>query len=577
MFLNGPVAGACQVEVAGRAPLPARGQVEIPQIELQGVSAACTYYVYRGPDVSLRLAAVEGMSRDENAQLGGYSVSRGRLEGVLRRDAASPAGKAVVDVSPNRPRVGRKQLITSLKPGASQWSVEFDLRLQINQGVVDVVRFDLPVEVAGPFEAQPAAALETRDVGRSGRRLLIVRPEAPLTGAARLRISGVLRPPQGDTIRAPAIEPLDFGEMPQFVVLPREWQSQPLRWEASGMRAESILGAERQEENASPTVSYRVVNKPHYSAVLRRESQDVGDPRVRLLDVQALLQSADSSFAIAQYALDPAGLKQCIFELAPGSRLVHASIDGRAVSPTPVSDRRYAFDLERARLPVQISILYVERVVPDATGRMVLAAPLLLDVPVEQTLWTVASAASEGTIRLRDKALPPDQQGALRQRSLADVLAAPNSPAAEYSESTLAAWRERWEQGSSATHLRLLRTAEAERTAYAAFDGAASSIAAQASAAPPLLALERIVGAVAALCLASLLAWAFRRTDMSEWLARFSPFVLATTGVAWWIWLAPSEAGWLIVAVGIWLSFGRPMRAVPPTQRSTFVTLPVRR
>jgi hypothetical protein len=605
VFLNGRVAGPCRVEIAARAPAPVRGTMELPQIALQeNESVTTTYSLHRAPEVAVRVASSEGLSPDEGAPLGRYTATRGRLEAVLVRDAASAAPvRATVEIFPNRPRIARRQLVTLLKPGLSQWSVELDLQLQISQGVVDVLRFDLPSEVSGPFEVQPSARWETRNVGQAGRRVLIVRPDAPLTEAVRLRVTGFLHQGAGDALRAPAIEPLDLGEMPQFLVLPRQWQSQSLTWEVSGMRADPVP-SDLRPDNAA-TISYRVVNKPHYGAVLRRTEHAVGDPRVQLLDVEALLQSQSSYFACASFLFDPAGLSECLFELPEGARLIHADVDGRAVSPTPATGRGYVFHLERARLPVRLAISYAGQAVAD-NGQTALAAPQLLGAPVERTLWTVWSAVPELSVAFPDRQFSRERQDLLRREALAAVLESPAAVEAEYSQATLAQWRLPWMRRWLEIHLRLSPPGavaeEAEESAQsffqryglesqllptrqeiqradvvrwphqtpatrAVFDGAETSVAVRVSANPAAPTPERLAGALAGLFFACAAAWGFRRAHEAEWLARFGPLVLAAAGMAWWVWLTPSLIGLVVVAAGIWLSLGGPLRRAFPSTR----------
>jgi hypothetical protein len=226
---------------------------------------------------------------------------------------------------------------------------------------------------------------------------------------------------------------------------------------------------------------------------------------------------------------------------------------------------------------VQLSILYVQKIDRDEKGAAALAAPVLLDVPVQRTLWTVGSAAPEASVRLRDNEITRDQQDALRQRALAEMLEVSSTAAAEQSESTLDHWRLAWAQQWQDENWRLSSSTVADRAACAAFEGPAGSMVVRLSAPPPTLAPERFIAALTAFCMACVLAWTFRRANEAEWLARFSPLVLAVAGVAWWIWLAPGELGWLLAAAGIWLSLGRPVRRTLPSQRSSVATLPVRR
>jgi hypothetical protein len=290
------------------------------------------------------------------------------------------------------------------------------------------------------------------------------------------------------------------------------------------------------------------VNRPRYAAVLRRTQQEVGDPQAALLDVKARLQSSESYFASATYLIDPAGLKQCIFELPEGLRLVHADIDRRAVSPTPLADHRYAFPLEQARRPIGLSIWCVGPVTRDAAGNAALEAPRLLDVPVRQTLWTVLSAVPEAEIALNENHISLQRRDELRRQALADLAEAVSGAGSE--ETDPAADNESgldfWPQSSGVR--------------CAAWQGVANSVSLHVSASSPSREPERAITAALAVLAACGLAWGLRRSHESEWLARFTPLTLAAGGIAWWIWLQPGLIGLAIAATGVWLSLGRPNR-----------------
>jgi hypothetical protein len=606
VFLNGRVTGPHQLELQGRVPLALRGADDMPQVHLRDAGAVkASLYVYRTPEVSLQLVAAEGASPQSTAQPETYVPAWGRFVASFQRDAAADPSQTRIawEATPNRPRTSRKRLVATLAPQEGDWAVEAELALQVNQGAIDAVRFDAPQSLVGPWTVDPPGQVETRELTAAKRRTLIVRPDRPLTGAVRVRLRGLLRAPPGQALRAPDIEPLDLGEMPQFLALPRQWKEQPLAWESFGMRAEPLPMA-GVPASSPENVLYRVVNKPHYGAVLRQVEQSAGDPRVRLVDVRAILQTPNRFWATAVFDLEPAGLRQCILELPAGTQLIHAGIEGRAMLPVRLNEQKHILDLGREQVPLRLTAVYRGQVSKDKdeTDGTIIPAPILVDVPVERTLWTVASASPELRISLSGQpAILRERQDWIRLQSMEDVLDLSAEVEAEQSPEALRRWylpwARRWSQidrrlgpafkslpeGPSRDQLRREQQALAER--YGVKDlneqetqeaGASAeewplfaepAVRCDVRGAAPALSLHVEKSAAASprteglAALGTVLvalsgAWFFRRGVQAEWLLRWLPLLLTASGVAWWLWLAPSVLGLAIAGAGAWLALG---------------------
>lgn len=627
IFFNGRVSGAHRLSIQGQLPVPARGRHTAPLLSLaDGSRWSTTYRVYRGPDVALRIVKAEGLTPEADAPLGEYGSSLGRLAAAYTLAADAGASQAetkppdlVVEITPNRPRTLRRQLVTMLTPREDAWIVTTELTLDVNQGVVDVVRLEAPQRMAGPFTLDPPGRLESQELPHLGRRLLTIRPDRPLAGNARVRVSGFLRPPPGESLRAPNIEPLDLGETAQFFVLPLEWQGQPIAWEPYGMRADVLPPSFDHSDAAMQVAAYRVVNKPRYGAVVRHVEQAVGDPQVRLADIRATLRSPRDFFATASFDLEPAGLQECVLQLPVGARLVHAAIQGLAATPVRLNRRSYAFDLNGERLPLRLVVIYEGDLAAQEgePGLYTVSAPALLGLPVERAVWTVNSETADHRLAAAEDERPVSlrQQDLLRLQALASLLDLSLDVEAEHSRDELARWYFPWmrqwasvrervakaaPRGASPDDALLLSLDEAQAmfavrygaehlqagpgdyAAGAPFapeetsplvtptavraetPGGALSLRVRVAPAGAATPPTRMWIAAGAVLLSGALFWRLRRAEQAEWLSRWFPLVCVLVGIAWWLWLTPLWVGLLMVATGAASSF-RPRRGVPLT------------
>ncbi|MBW3595986.1 MAG: hypothetical protein KY475_01780 [Planctomycetes bacterium] len=610
VFLNGRVTGKHRLRVEGRIPTPPRGRQAAPLVTLSGAGTLDTEFrIYRGSDVALRVVQAQGLSPVADAPLGEHLQDAGRLAAAYSAtlDGEAPP-RLIVDVAPNRPRASQRQMATTLTPREDAWIVSTELDFRVNQGTIDVLRLEAPERMAGPFTVDPPGRLESREAPHLRRRILTYRPEQPLSGESRVRIRGFLRPAPGESLRAPNVELLELGETAQFFVLPLAWQGQPIAWDPYGMRADVLPPALEDSAPSSSYATYRVVNTPRYGAVIRQVEQRVGDPQVRLVDIHAVLHGENEFHATATIDLEPAGLKQCTLRLPSGAELVHASIEGLAVSPAQRDDGGYIFDLHGERLPMRLTVVYIGRVPAGATGEAVsIPAPVLVNLPVERTLWTVHRPG--GGVQLAaepSQRISASRQDLLRMRNIAGLVDLPADVEAEQSPEELARWYLPWSRrwfavrrgaatgaaggpsesllpaldeeqkllaqryGAVALHERAEQEAArgavppsveavAGPSARAAVQGADEALTLLATSAED--AKLKVMWVIASLWLAAsgLLVWLLRRHDAGEALARWFAPACVLAGVAWWLWLTPALAGVFIAGIGAWSSL-RPGR-----------------
>jgi hypothetical protein len=398
VFLSGPVEGHSRLELLGTMPIASAGRSPLPRIDVAGAQIADNRIdIFRQPDVLARVEEIKGLGPLE------ATVSLRPLsdqDRLVARFSAEGEPAATLVVAPNAPIIDGVA-VTSVDRRSGVWEATLDYRFEIRDGVVDVLRFDVPRSWSGPYLVEPAAMVTNVDVS-DGRRQVVVRPREGMSGDSQLRIRGPLAFAATERPRVPNIVPLAADQVEQFFVLPTIADEERITWETSRVvPAELPEGFTRAPAPTEARQVYRVVGESP-QAILGSVYQAAAASRVRMVDVRVALASDGSSHGVASFDLEPAGLARCELQLADGYRLIQATVGGLPVWPQEIGPERWQLSLGPGNLPQRIEVVFANPV-----GRRFwswsedeLHAPRLLegetDIPVERTLWTVFSQASFG-------------------------------------------------------------------------------------------------------------------------------------------------------------------------------------
>ncbi len=612
IFLNGRSSADLIIQVQGRMALDEQDQPSLPLIELDEANQITeTYRIFRGPDTLVKINQIEGFSEHAiSPPVDNAHPEQGRLVAVLAplSNTSKNHRKVTLDLEPNQPETTFQHLVTRVGLHDDQWIFESIVDIEVTKGAIDLIRLEAPEQIAGPFVVDPPGHLEVYELPHLQRRILLLRPETALTGRRQLRVSGIIKAPSGESLRAPNVELLDFSDASQFLVLPLVLGSEPLAWTTYGMRAEDPPADVNLDPSYGATISYRVVNRPRYGATMRYVETVPGKPIVHLAHIHTMLHGNERFVAQATYDLTPAGLRQCVLQLPEGASLVHAAQEGLTASPLRLGDRHYRFDLGGERLPMRLTVVYEGRSgSKDNQSYLTLLAPKLLDIPAARTLWAVTSHDSHEKPRIltRHRALSRRQYDILRLKSLEKTLSLPSEIEAERSPAELARWYAGWEQHwialrdmskfqisetSRAVAFPSLdaldrfksgldtkykvaesspRVAEKSAASRGAFDdnyllpsvfveceGDALSVRVERTSRNGGISTWQKVAML--FTVVALICGVGHRLQKAEWTCRFLPFFLALLGVGWWLWLSPAFIGLAIAASGLWLGSPKP-------------------
>jgi hypothetical protein len=622
VFLSSRTTGSQHLTLRGRLPTPSAGKFPLPTIRIEGADAlpqGDVVQVFRQPAVLISVddwhAAAEAPEPPRDKTPEGF----GRP--VVTLAAIAGDFSAQVVLAPNEPLVDCVQ-VTMLEYEDQVWNASVEHRLNIERGVIDVLRFEIPPEWTGPFETMPPASVEVTDDLVQGRRRLIVRPRTALAkGQHRVAVRAPLAFVDNTQVMVPDIRPLQSGSEERFVVLPTQVGVEQVTWETTRLvRAELPGGFSAPFVSSEAFEVYRIVGeKPQ--AVLNAVQRSAEMARIRLADYQFSWQPDGVAHVTASFDLEPTGLSSCPLRLPQDWLLVQASVAGIPVAPEQAADG-WRLPLAANRLPQRIQII-ASGAAGDVTQvwtNLQLPAPTLGALPVEQTLWTLYCPPEWQCEELGKTALRIDSLDTQRYRlrSLAAVVSnLSGDTAATTAPAELENWRRTWarrltllkadwdrqrqafaQRGDATTELDSLdqEWSEIAKNSELAMlaqelskqqpshdqpaelwdqlqsgEGSTTHFVVRQQAAPPQVrfvragqsGLLRRLAAAAAVALATLLLVPILRNGMvAEFLRRWPYAAGVAAGLAWWLWLSPSVVGWLLILVSLAAAFRRPRHSV---------------
>ena len=385
VFLNDAVTGQHTMTLEGRLRGMDRPQISLPVIQIEGVECSSSQIrLLRERQIQAHVSNLSGLEEIEIDRTEEGSTEPGILVKSFRVVPEAPVGGQVA-ITPNDPTI-RADQITSLTHDGNSWTAEVDFHLQIDGGVVDEFRLSIPPELTGTVKInKPMTAIAKMS---ESNRQLTVRPRTPIEGDYRFSISSLLEfvPANRESVPKVVLEKADLRT--HRLVLPTQFQTRPVEWETRGLRETEI------EEDLLPQfvapesiVAYLVVG-PSFSAAIRPLG---GNAEVYLADICVAWHNGGNCHGVATFDLESANLLECPLDVPHGYRLVQVTVAGSPVVPTAVAANRWLLPLGPNYLPQRIEVVFDGSIsAPVADGPMVFKVPMLGDLPVRQTLWTLS-------------------------------------------------------------------------------------------------------------------------------------------------------------------------------------------
>jgi hypothetical protein len=408
IFLDSAASGEREVLVRGRMPLPTDAKFTLPQITVEdAASDGFRALALRQPETLVTVTDTAGLKRlsesdfaaaiadaqlkglldfGERPSLGRQHVDTGNLVAALDGEQGyQPVQLAIVR---NQPQLEVQQ-VTTLDRSAETWRATVDLDLHIAGGMVDVLRFDLPANWVGPFEISPAMPQFVEDVPGENRRQLVLRPEAPLQHEARLQIHGPLTIAAGQRPSAPDVRLLGAARQARFLSLPRRLENQQLAWDTRGLlpaRLPAPLATTASDPSAYRW--YQLIGD-RSRAVLRSADRSSESSQVRSVDMACSWDSSGAFRGVAAFDVESAGASSCELQLPVGEHLIQARLDAVPAQLSTLGENHWNVWLGDNKLPRHLEIIFTGVNESTAANSLLLAAPTLVELPVERTLWSV--------------------------------------------------------------------------------------------------------------------------------------------------------------------------------------------
>ncbi len=442
VFLTGPITGKQRLTLRGHIESTASGAATLPIFEMVGVeSASNRWLVYRqsavlvevdpGPDVT-------SYEPDDAQPRDGF----GTLVGAYQSD--DPQAAIAVRVSPNAAQASALT-VTTLERDDDRWIAELLCRVTVSEGVVDVLTFDVSPQWAEPFRVDPPAQTKVVPVPGEQRLQLVVYPPRPIADTYQLRIRGRVALSAGDRLRVPDIVPQRMQQVDRFVVLPQRLDLQQISWETIGLvRAPMPDEFAARVPNSESAAVFQVEGE-RFQASLKGVRRAAAEARVRVADIHVVCQPDGRCQGVASFDLEPAGATSCVLELSPGYQLLHASLDSIPAQLHLLGDNRWRLTLGPQELPRRLEVVYNGPVSTTADDTR-FDAPRLLDLVVDETLWTVY-APRDTRMAPRNDAVPTvtaAQQELHRLRSIAALALLPAEILGERLPEEVARWYRPW-------------------------------------------------------------------------------------------------------------------------------------
>lgn len=608
VFFKEPAGGHQELLVQGW--MPAAGGVNLPAaaFRLRGVETLRTTVHLRREGSALVSAVDPGGVTEivppaEGGAFRGWPVKSFVIDGGMPELA--------VEVQPNQARVRATQ-VSWIERTGDGWMVHVEIQAEAIQGQLDELRLEIPPDCQGPFEVLSASG-ETgagQAVVRTTatRRLLLVRLRHSAAALTGVHVRGPWNPPAGDAIALPQINLLDAEALVRYVLLPQQLGTERVAWSTDRLLPESLPVGLPFSAPAVPWDSFRVLATP-YRAILRTEALAAGRPRIRHAETSLTWLEQGRYAGHTVLDLEPGGATTIALHVPPEVELLHCTVDGIDATLVRTAPTRWEIPLAQQPLPLRIELAFNWSSSPAATWRPdTVFSPSPAELAVTQWLWIVRGPrGSLAPVSLRPLSILELERERLRHlsaliASAADALSRRSGEDAEGwyrawatrlrdSQTRLLAWAEKQdapqrdtvfeevarsvrEQDAAALRLKLQHVwqqikerttlrppsegdlALAEGAAVAFHSARAWQVVGESSAPrlyvrPPLTLSSPWIAAGPLLLLTGTLAWILARRAGPDWTWRWSRLLLASAGLAWWLWLRPAPFGLFICLLAL--------------------------
>jgi len=606
LMFNEQISGPQKIELIGTFPAKRR-RVAWPGIRCTTAQINSTQLnIYRTADVSVEVARADGFTQNSDLQSGVYEGGSGRLVASLRNESETAVQRVALQIKPNRPKVACTQLTRMIRRNG-EWMAEITVHLNIENGDVDELRFEIPNSLDNPEAIKPSSDFVVEQVPNRNRRRLIYRIAAPVTGEYIFRFTSRINL---QPVSSPDVKLLDVAQFEQYLSLPARIADRQVRWETSGLVETELPDFMLSGSNIDVPQMLLHVVRPKFNAVIQDVRSVSGTVSIQLADVRLAYRQDGTYEGVASFDLHPAGIRQCVLTLPTGCNLIHSWSAGLPALLDPLGNNRWNIQLGPDQLPQRIVVVYEKKtsVGGPAIDRCQLAAPRLTGIPIKQTAWTIRgpSADFELDASSKLKVVDPTTQEYHRYKAVADLIGMAEDSAKERPAVETQNWYSRWANRLASSYSKLddVKTSEVdlhtegidietikeqqeeiaqrlkttkilsqmttangansleapdvwsqsgsdETVVYAMSDGAAPTIEVSVQSVRTSDWSLRVWHAIIFLLICLALYVLIRRTSISDLFLEWPLAFGVLLGIVWMVWLTPSIVGFLIITASV--------------------------
>ncbi len=463
LFFDSPTNGPCNLLLQGRLPLSSETKVVLPQMNIdRSVADGFRVLVFRRPEVLVSSLAVAGLQQASEADFP-TAISDAERKGLLEprsektinnRHPVRPQLVSVLngqdfepatfEIDPNQPQIRTVQIAT-LTRSADAWLTTLTVDFQIDSGVIDSLRFDLPPNWVGPFEISPSLPYSVEEITGENRQQLVVRPENPLQDKFSLKISGPLTIASGQRTSAQTYDSSALLIRADSSCCRGDWKISNWLGKRAGLIPRPLpesVGA--VVSDPSSYRAYQLVGD-RCRAELRSIEPSTENAQVRLMDVEWSWDANGDHRGVAAFDLEPGAATTCQMQLPANSHLVQAELDSTPAQLSPQGENRWGVWLGDNKMPRHLQIIFQGNGIQPSTLPVIIPAPTLVDLPVERQLWAVRSPNAVGTDRKSaSTSISPLRHALIRLENTASAIESAAGLLLDESASDISRWYATW-------------------------------------------------------------------------------------------------------------------------------------
>ncbi len=423
VFLDRGVEGQHRLEFRGYQPRTSnKSRFAMPTLSLLGASLIENRInIYRSAEVLVEVRPSSKWTSARAADIGRFHEPFGRMVASydIAPDGTANKSHTLLVVRRNHPRIDMR-LVTTLQRVDDQWEAEALLTTTLDPkvpGVLDKLRFEIPIAWSGPFSVEPSMSYRVHPVPGQRKNHLVLLPDQPVSDRITITIRGPLMMSENERVSTPDIVPLDTATPHRFLVLPTRLNQQRVSWKTRGLQPIAVRDA-LPTALPEPThivayriwARYRAWSKPR--AVIANVQRVANEKQISLAEVFLGELPGNRFWGTTVFQLEPAGTASCTLTVPEQIELIHVSVDNVPATLIPLPNRRWRVQLGPNQLPQLVAVVFHR---PAQSDALQLQSPWIDNFDVEKTLWSV-HALHENTWAVQDKRAVPISQ--LRQTAI---------------------------------------------------------------------------------------------------------------------------------------------------------------